>query len=425
MWHGLLRAINKAFICACNVTHSHSSLCMDKCQIHITAKSTLWFTDYCTLCANFATKKDQGKVVYINVWLWLKIYGGFRWTGNDVISSRCIQSFLFLVAKIESALQATETTFCLKMDVKTIWFIYIFCGDFFSLHFPLSAHCYLLKLSVPWQAGQIKGIRYHLVFFLNGYTCGTSGSKPDSLLTFLCSILCSHGNCCMFGRKLLKAVEKERESLGREHKGRVREGGRESEQALSSWPTSSVIMPWSRNEAFGSTPGFWEQRCELLMLAVGPAWHPSPFPSSPCLGRLPDLPPPPPAGTAKRIRIKRETCFSLASCSGPMTSPLQPPAPRFQPPSIFFPFAVDPPFYLNSTILYLYQSRLFKMPNSCFYLCFCNMWHIPMLYSCIQGTLLNHSEKSIKHFIQNWNELTWQTDALTLSFRAPQTVCVP
>lgn len=37
----------------------------------------------------------------------------------------------------------------------------------------------------------------------------------------------------MFGRKLLKAVEKEREreSLGREHKGRVREremeGGRE------------------------------------------------------------------------------------------------------------------------------------------------------------------------------------------------------
>lgn len=127
-----------------------------------------------------------------------------------------------------------------------------------------------------------------------------------------------------------------RESLGREHKGRVREGGRESEEALSSWPTSSVIMPWSRNEAFGSTPGFWEQRCELLMLAVGPAWHPLPFPSSPCLGRLPDTPPPP-AGTAKRIRIKRETCFSLASCSGPMTSPLQPPAPRFQPPSTFFP----------------------------------------------------------------------------------------
>lgn len=82
-----------------------------------------------------------------------------------------------------------------------------------------------------------------------------------------------------------------RESLGREHKGRVREGGRESEEALSSWPTSSVIMPWSRNEAFGSTPGFWEQRCELLMLAVGPAWHPLPFPSSPCLGRLPDTPP--------------------------------------------------------------------------------------------------------------------------------------
>lgn len=137
----------------------------------------------------------------------------------------------------------------------------------------------------------------------------------------------------MFGRKLLKAVEKERESLGREHKGR----------ALSSWPTSSVIMPWSRNEAFGSTPGFWEQRCELLMLAVGPAWHPLPFPSSPWLGRLPGPPPPPPpAGPAKRIRIKRKTCFSLASCSGPMTSPLQPPAPRFQSPGTFFPSADGP-----------------------------------------------------------------------------------
>lgn len=98
-------------------------------------------------------------------------------------------------------------------------------------------------------------------------------------------------------------------------------------------------MPWSWNEAFGSTPGFWEQRCELLMLAVGPAWHPLPFPSSPCLGWLPAPPPlssPPLARTAKRIRIKRETCFSLASCSGPMTSPLQPPAPRFQPPCTFF-----------------------------------------------------------------------------------------
>lgn len=132
--------------------------------------------------------------------------------GQEMVSSAHnaykVQVFLFLVAKIESALQATETTFCLKIDVKTIRFIYIFCGDFSP---PLSAHCYLLKLSVPWQAGQIKGICYHLVFVLNGYTCGTSGSKPDSLLTFLCSILCSHGNCCMFGRKLLKAVEKERE----------------------------------------------------------------------------------------------------------------------------------------------------------------------------------------------------------------------
>lgn len=85
----------------------------------------------------------------------------------------------------------------------------------------------------------------------------------------------------------------------------------------------------------------------------------------------PPQPPPTPTGTAKRIRIKRETCFSLASCSGPMTSPLQLPAPRFQPPSTFFPFAVDPPFYLNSTILYLYQSRLLQMPHLCHCLCFC------------------------------------------------------
>lgn len=187
------------------------------------------------------------------------------------------------------------------------------------------------------------------VFFLNGYTCGTSGSKPDSLLTFFYvpfSAAMATAAC------LAESFWRQWKKREREHKGRARDRGR---VALSSWPTSSVIMPWSWNEAFGSTPGFWEQRCELLMLAVGPAWHPLPFPSSPCLGWLPAPPPlssPPLARTAKRIRIKRETCFSLASCSGPMTSPLQPPAPRFQPPSTFFP-PFDPPFYLNSTILYL------------------------------------------------------------------------
>ncbi len=62
-------------------------------------------------------------------------------------------------------------------------------------------------------------------------------------------------------------------------------------RALRNWPTSSVIMAGSWNEAFGSTPGFREQRCEPLMLAAEPAWHLLPFPSSPCHGCLPSLPP--------------------------------------------------------------------------------------------------------------------------------------
>lgn len=73
---------------------------------------------------------------------------------------------------------------------------------------------------------------------------------------------------------------------------------------------------------------------------------------------VPSLPPPPSSGTAKRIRIKRETCFSLSSRFGPMTSPLQLPAPGFQTPSAFFLFAVNPPFYLNSSILYQRQQRV-------------------------------------------------------------------
>ena len=93
-----------------------------------------------------------------------------------------------------------------------------FCGDYFLRFFFLPL-CYLLSRLSPNEPGRLRGYVTILVFFLNGYTCGTSGSKPDSLLTFLCSILCSHGNCCMFGRKLLKAVEKkkrERANLGRE-----------------------------------------------------------------------------------------------------------------------------------------------------------------------------------------------------------------
>ena len=103
-------------------------------------------------------------------------------------------------------------------------------------------------------------------------------------------------------------------------------------------------------------------------------------------------PPPTPSGTAKRIRIKRETCFSLASCSGPMTSPLQPPAPRFQPPSTFFPFTVDPPFYLNSTILYLFRKQTLYFRTGWF--------HVRASVHLLQGANLDvqraHSEKSIK-----------------------------
>ena len=111
----------------------------------------------------------------------------------------------------------------------------------------------------------------------------------------------------------------------------------------------------------------------------------------PWLAAKPSLPP---AGPAKRIRIKRETCFSLASCSGPMTSPLQPPAPRFQPPSTFFPFAVDPPFYLNSTILYLNQSRLLKK-KMCF--CYCAYATHHFSASCNQDTESIGAERSMKH----------------------------
>ncbi len=125
-------------------------------------------------------------------------------------------------------------------------------------------------------------------------------------------------------------------------------------RALRNWPTSSVIMAGSWNEAFGSTPGFREQRCEPLMLAAEPAWHLLPFPSSPCHGCLPSLPPslpPSPAGTAKRIWIKKESCFSPAPllqwhhlCS------LQPPDSR-RPAHFFCSSLSGPPFWLNSSIL--------------------------------------------------------------------------
>lgn len=108
------------------------------------------------------------------------------------------------------------------------------------------------------------------------------------------------------------------------------------------------------------------------MLAVGPAWHPLPFPSSPCLAlasrqHVPSAPacpsarPPPSTGTAKRIRIKRETCFSARLLLRPndITSAASSPKDSSRP-AHFSLFAVDPPFYLNSTILYLPRQASLK-----------------------------------------------------------------
>lgn len=88
--------------------------------------------------------KNKRKVVYINVWLWLKIHGGFHWTGNDVVSQPCMQ------ARLSAALQKQSSALSVpgcpnrictaghwnylllkKMDVKTMLFIYIFLWGFF------------------------------------------------------------------------------------------------------------------------------------------------------------------------------------------------------------------------------------------------------------------------------------------------------
>lgn len=102
---------------------------------HIRARS---FVDYPT-----AWKKRPGKDCLHQCLVVTKKYTGVS-AGQEMMSSAHnafkVQVFLFLVAKIESALQATETTFCLKIDVKTIRFIYIFCGDFF-LHSQPTAIC--------------------------------------------------------------------------------------------------------------------------------------------------------------------------------------------------------------------------------------------------------------------------------------------
>lgn len=116
----------------------------------------------------------------------------------------------------------------------------------------------------------------------------------------------------------------------------------------------------------------------------------------PWLTASPPLPSPSLARTAKRIRIKRETCFSLASCSGPMTSPLQPPAPRFQPPSTFFSplstlhFIWIPPFY----------TWLLKSHN--LFVCNCHVPRTRLLRSKHKrtrwGTNLHGGKKKIKTY---------------------------
>lgn len=200
-------------------------------QRHVSAKSELvgWVHTIVSYVLISLQRHTRGRL-FTSVSGCENTYGGFHWTGNDVVSSRCVQSFQFLDAKIESTLQATETTCCSeKWCENNSVHLHLSAGIFPP---PFSPLCPLLNLSVPRQAVQIKGICYHLVFFLNGYTCGTSGSRPDSLLTFLCSILCSHGNCCMFGRKLLKAVEKERAEGGSIKGEQAREGGRADELSV-------------------------------------------------------------------------------------------------------------------------------------------------------------------------------------------------
>ena len=71
------------------------------------------------------------------------------------------QSFLFLVAKIDSAWQSTETTFGLKMDVKTM-FIYVFLQGLFP---PLSTLRYLLSGLSPDEPGRLRGYVTILFFF--------------------------------------------------------------------------------------------------------------------------------------------------------------------------------------------------------------------------------------------------------------------
>lgn len=190
------------------------------------------------------------------------------------------------------------------------------------------------------------------------------------------------------------------------------------EWALSSWPTSSVIMPWSRNEAFGSTPGFWEQRCELLMLAVGPAWHPLPFPSSPCLGQLPA--PPSPHWNCKEDQNKERDLFFTRLLLWPnditsaASSPQIPAAQRIFP---FLPSTLHliwiPPFYTYIKVGFV------KKKTAWFMLCVFLMRTGEWVSSFCKN---NNTQFSLKTTKTNRKQQIRQMDALTLSFRALQTV---
>lgn len=120
-----------------------------------------------------------------------------------------VKSWCACLPKLNSAEQPPATTSCFEMDVKTTIIYISFSTGIISCTFRPLSPLLFSESSVSWQ---IKGIRYHLDFFSKWIHMWHIWVQ-DWLIThfFLCSLLCSHGNCCMFGRKLLKAVEKERE----------------------------------------------------------------------------------------------------------------------------------------------------------------------------------------------------------------------
>lgn len=91
-----------------------------------------------------------------------------------------------LPAKSASAERPARAASCSPMDVKTAFiYILLFCRDYF-LHLapPQPSPS---RLSPDRLRGYVTILGFFFfppLFLLNGYTCGTSGSKPDSLLTF-------------------------------------------------------------------------------------------------------------------------------------------------------------------------------------------------------------------------------------------------